>query len=167
MERRAPGIAQRIQLQILMNATARAFGVSGRRIWIHSWEKGLQEYAVFTRDISDQHPVDPERLYAVSCALGKRVCRVTGFTDDTDRRRLVFLLYRGIGIDMSGCLPGTIQVNRCFFSNYYAPWQCALMSGMDSGITGGIMGGGKLTFQQRITEGCDCCTAVFERKEIL
>lgn len=39
------------------------------------------------------------------------------------------------------------------------------MSNMDSGIVGGVMGGGRLMFTQRITEGGGCCTARLQGEE--
>jgi len=71
----------------------------------------------------------------------------------------VFWLYRGIGIAVSGELPGKITLPGCFFSDYYTPSVCALMSNMDSGVVGGVMGGGRLFFSERITEGRSCCKA--------
>ena len=92
---------------------------------------------------------------------GERVRRLTGFTEKADLERLVFYLYRNIGILMDGHLPGEIKVSSCYFSRFYTPEQCALMSYMDSGIIAGILGGGKIEFTERITEGCGNCRAFF------
>ena len=165
-ERRAPGIVRRWQLQILMDLTARAFRVPGRRLWTRPWKDALQEYAMYTREHALDPGVDPGRLYAQAYALGEKIRRVTGFRDDADLMHLVFWLYQGIGISMSGVLPGEITVSGCFFSNVYAPEQCAVMSGLDSGIVGGIMGGGRLDFTDRLTEGGKCCRAHLRREEV-
>jgi len=156
-EAHTPQIVLRVQLQILMDLTARAFRRRGRRLWTRRWRDGLREYAEYTRRYCED--ADPRRLYALSFALGARLRRATGFTDPGDLRRLVFWLYRGIGIAMDGELPGGITVSRCFFSDYYASRACAVMSRMDSGIVGGVMGGGRLVFTERITEGRPCCKA--------
>lgn len=158
MERHTPEIVRRVALQILMNVTAKAFNMRGKRLWTLRWRDGLRVYAAFTRECSRKN-IDPKSLYAASYALGQRIRHITGLTDAHDLRRLVFWLYGGIGIAMGGKLPGEVVVSGCFFSDYYAPKQCALMSNMDSGIVGGIMGGGKLIFTQRITEGKPCCKA--------
>ena len=158
-ERHTPEIVRRIQLQILMNVTAKAFQAPPKRLWTRTWRKGLREYAEYTLDCSRRMDADSERLYALSYALGDKLRRATGFTEASDLRRLVFWLYRGIGIAMSGELPGEIAVSNCFFSEYYVPPVCALMSNMDSGIVGGVMGGCRLVFSQRITEGKLCCRA--------
>ena len=44
-------------------------------------------------------------------------------------------------------------------SRIYTPEECALMSNVDSGMIAGILGGGSLTFSERITEGCGGCRA--------
>ena len=62
---------------------------------------------------------------------------------------------------MNGTIPGEITVSSCYFSKFYTPKQCALMSYVDSGIIAGLCGGGNLRFTERITEGCGRCTAVF------
>lgn len=162
-EKDTPEIVRRVQLQILMHLTAKAFRLPGKRLWTSPWKDGLREYAEYTREYCED--ADPERLYALSFALGERIRHVTGFLDDADLRRLVFWLYRGIGIAMGGELPGEITVSGCYFSEYYTPSVCALMSNMDSGIVGGVMGGGRLMFTQRITEGGGCCTARLQGEE--
>lgn len=156
-EKDAPEIVRRVQLQILMNLTAKAFRTPGQRLWTRPWRDELRAYAQYTRARCED--ADPRRLYALSFALGARLRRATGFTDAGDLRRLVFWLYRGIGIAMDGDLPGDITVSRCFFSEFYAPRACGMMSRMDSGIVGGVMGGGRLIFTERITEGRPCCKA--------
>lgn len=58
---------------------------------------------------------------------------------------------------------GEIVVTDCYFSRYYTPEQCAVMSSVDSGIIAGLCGGGTLTFTERITEGCGRCRACFSK----
>ena len=96
--------------------------------------------------------------------LGNRLRRITGFTDSKDLQQLVFFLYRNIHIAMGGRLPGEIRVSSCYFSHFYTPKQCALMSYVDSGIIAGLFGGGNLKFVERITEGCGRCTAIFKER---
>ena len=156
-EEDTPEIARRVQLQILMDLTAKAFRAPGKRLWTRPWRDGLRLYAEYTREHCED--ADPQRLYKMSFAMGERLRRITGFTDADDLRRLVFWLYQGIGIAMGGELPGAVTVSGCFFSDYYAPQVCAMMSHMDSGIVGGVMGGGRLVFTERITEGGRCCLA--------
>ena len=186
-EKKLPGWFRRVELQILMNATARAFGVPGKRIRSLHWEKALREYAEFTAACTNAYieerksvlppsvpPSDEEsksdvlpaaeRIYQTAYRLGAAVRRITGFREPADLRLLVFRLYAGIGIYLRGKLPGSFVVTDCFFSHFYSPEQCALMSAMDAGIIAGIFGGGRLEFSGRITEGCSHCSACFRIK---
>lgn len=161
LERHTPGWVICLEIRILMNTTARAFGVPERRLRTWSPETALRRYTAFSVKCMKRGGADPERLYREAYRTGVRVRRLTGFTDQKDLERLIFYLYRNIGILMSGHLPGEVKVSSCWFSCLYTPEQCALMSGMDSGITAGLLGGGRLRFSERITEGCGCCRAVF------
>ncbi len=164
LDRRDSGLFTRIQLQILLNATANAFALPGKRIWSLSAGRALHEYAVFTADCMKYKAADTARLYDEAYRTGKRIRRITGFTEKNNNNieKLIFLLYRNIRIDMSGHIPGKITVSHCYFSEIYTPEQCRIMSFMDSGIMAGLLGGGKLEFTGRITEGCGSCTALFK-----
>ena len=164
LERRTPEWFTRTEIQILLNTTARAFGVERKRIRSRSCEEALQEYADFTSSCLESGQADPEKLYGEACHTGRIIRRITGFKKSADLERLVFFLYRNIRISMSGCLPGKVIVTSCYFSKIYTPQQCALMSFVDSGIVAGICGGGQLEFSQRITEGCETCTAFYSRR---
>lgn len=106
----------------------------------------------------------PERLYQDAFRLGSLIRRITGLRDRRDLDRLIFCLYRNIDIGMSGSTDSELIVSGCFFSEFYTPWQCRLMSCVDSGIIAGICGGGHLVFTERITEGCGRCRACLVRE---
>ena len=159
--RHTPGRIASFEIQILMDTTARAFGVKGKRVWNDPPQKALHEYMKFTIFCMQLAETDPDRLYAESFRTGSLIRRITGFKALRDVEELVFYLYGNIGIAMDGRLPGEIQVYRCFFSRYYSPDQCALMSAVDDGMTAGIAGGGRLHFSERLTEGGRTCRAVF------
>jgi len=159
LERHTPRWVICLEVRVLCGTTARGFGVPARRIRAWSAEKALMEYAVFSARCLRQVKADPERLYREAYRTGERVRRLTGFTERKELQRLVFYLYRNIRILMDGQLPGEVTVSRCFFSRIYTPEECALMSNVDSGMIAGILGGGKLTFSERITEGCGGCRA--------
>lgn len=165
LERHPPALFLRVQLRLLLSAAARGSGVPGKRVWQFPCQRALEEYAVFTEDAMRLSPADPQRLYREAYALGSRIRRLTGFADSGDLRRLVFFLYRNIGIRVDGSIPGEVTVSSCYFSRFYTPEQCALMSYMDSGIIAGLWGGGELKFTGRITEGCENCAAVFRRDD--
>ncbi|MBR1633497.1 MAG: hypothetical protein IJ682_00385 [Lachnospiraceae bacterium] len=165
LEAYTPPLFVRLELQILLDTTARAFAVPSRRIWQLSAQNALRAYAAFTTECMQNASIRPGRLYRTAFALGHRLRRLTGFTDDAELSRLVVLLYRGIGITIDGHLPGEIAVPSCFFSRYYTPKQCALMSCVDAGVIAGLYGGGRLVFTERITEGCQQCLAEFTKEQ--
>ena len=161
LERHTPALLVGVQLQILLNLAARAFHTPGKSVWRHAPAQALREYAEFTADCTRRGGAKPETLYREAFDLGQRLRRLTGFTDAADVERLIFYLYRNLQISMSGRLPGGITVRKCYFSGFYTPEQCALMSAVDSGVIAGLLGGGTLTFTRRITEGHKTCAACF------
>ncbi len=74
-------------------------------------------------------------------------------------------LYDILDIDFdgsdSGSGSGEITISRCYFSSFYSPEVCQVMSAMDRGLLAGLAGGGELVFIERITEGQPCCRARF------
>ena len=165
-ERKMPKLIRRIQLQMLMNLTCRIFGQKRRGIWFYAPDKALEIYARYTRECMLNRCVEEDlslqrRMEEKSYQMGALLRRWTGLSDHEDLARLVFLLYKNIGIQMSGQIPGDIYVSRCYFSDLYDPCMCAVISGMDHGIISGLYGGGRLQFQERITEGCAGCKACF------
>lgn len=163
LERRTPGWVRRIQYQLLLNLTARAFHVRGKYIWQYPEGRALREYAAFTVQCMERNNAEPEELFDRAYALGERVRILSGMRERRDLERLVFCLYRNIGITMTGRLPGEVTIPRCYFSQCYTPQNCALMSYEDSGFIAGIFGGGRLCFSQRLTDGCAACKAEFNQ----
>lgn len=165
LERHTPDRLISLEIQILLNTTARAFGTRGRSVWHHAPGRALREYADFTVRCMRRPEEDTARvngkLYAEAYRTGRAVRRITGFRKQEDIEALVFYLYRNIRINMKGNIPGELTVSDCYFSKEYTPAQCALMSAVDSGIIAGISGGGNLTFRERLTEGCSRCRARF------
>lgn len=160
---KTPGLPAVLEIQILLDTTARAFGEKGRLICFSRPDAALRKYAEFTTACMSRGEADPERLYREAYKTGSAVRRVTGFKRKDDAERLVRWLYGNIGISMEARLPGDVAVSDCYFSRFYTPEQCALMSYVDSGVIAGICGGGRLEFSERITEGCDRCAAVFNK----
>lgn len=153
---------RRIELQQLMKLTARAFGKPARRIWTLPGDQALQAYAEFTRDNLQEVPTDAlvlkmsDEAFRVGCRLRRLLC----LRQQADIERLAVELYRHIGITLEGHLPGHLCFRQCFFSHYYTPSVCLAASALDEGIMRGLMGeGGRLRFQQRLTEGASCCKA--------
>ena len=142
-----------LEIRILYNTMSRAFGVPEKKIPLWYAGQALRDYAAYSARCLMRCEADPGRIYREAYRTGEQVRRLTGFTEKEDLQRLIFYLYRNIGILMEGHLPGEVTVSRCYFSRFYTPEQCALMSYMDSGMIAGILGGGKLEFTERITEG--------------
>lgn len=160
-----PECVTRLQLQVLLDTTARAFALPGKKIRSRTARGALREYAAFTGKCMKYGKADPKKLREEAYRTGNLIRRITGFRKRRDIERLIFYLYRNMRIAMSGHIPGEIIVSRCYFGRFYSPEQCALMSFVDEGIIAGISGGGKLEFAERITEGCGRCLACFSEAE--
>lgn len=165
LERHTPSSIKKIELQILLNTTAAAFERPGKMIWQLPDDKALAVYAAYTKECLKGAAADRKRVYRHAYRLGRRIRRLSGFTEREDLEKLVFYLYSNIGIRLTGQLPGEILIPSCYFSNVYTPKQCMMMSLMDWGIVSGICGGGKLIFSERLTQGCGRCRALFVDKE--
>lgn len=154
---------RRIELQLLMNLTARALRRPARRIWTLPNGEALRVYAAFTREAL-QNGVDDEvirRMNDEAYRMGRRLRRLFWLRRQADIEAFVTTLYRHIGIRIEGHLPGHLCFRHCYFSHFYSPDICLAASALDDGIMRGLAGSGHLRFQQRITEGYPCCKAVF------
>lgn len=157
---------RRIELQLLMNLTARAFGKHPKRLWTCPPDAALQTYAEYTSEHL-RSGVSTELLqrmndeaYNMGCML-----RRLFFVRSTKRaHRLIIALYRNIGIHLSFSSGEQLCFHRCYFSRHYTPAVCLAASALDDGIIRGItaQSDSRLHFTQRITEGCSCCLATFE-----
>lgn len=158
------GLFRRIEIQLLMNLTARALGHHARRTWMLSNDEALRTYAEFTRNIL-QDGTDEKTLLQMrhkAYKAGKMLRWVMHLTKQDDVERVTIALYRNIGIELEGHLPGKLCFGHCYFSQYYTPQICLAASALDEGIMRGLSGSGQLTFHQRITEGNHCCLATFK-----
>lgn len=153
---------QRIEISVLMKATAGALNVKGRHVLFA--KDPLKIYAQFTKEAADQPDTDPQKLYEKMRKLGNALRRVTGFKDPEDLYELLFTLYRYIDIAMSGNVEEGFHFRQCYFSQFYSPHECHVISALDSGIASGLLGRGELVFTQRITEGCASCEACFNKE---
>ena len=155
---------RRIALQQLMNLTARAFNKPAKRVWSLPNDKALRVYAEYTRD-NLKDGVDAQllqRMNEEAYKMGRLLRKVFFLKKQAGIERFTIALYRNIGIELEGRIPGQLCFRQCFFSQYYTPEICLAASALDDGIIRGLAGCGQLTFQQRITEGCKCCMATFQ-----
>jgi len=100
-----------------------------------------------------------QRLYRMARYLGTQLRRWLKPENKRECQAVIALLYHNIGINIKESSPGKFTVQKCYFSTFYTPDICAVISAIDQGIFAGIYGRGKLTFRERITEGRHTCKA--------
>lgn len=156
------------EIRMLMRMTAKAAGRRVPPLQGLTRKACLKQYQLYTKTLLEGMDEGEQTalrgaMYDRAFAMGSLLGRLPGMRRDEGKMWLIRLLYRNIGIEIKGQMPGEIHVPRCAFSRYYTPGMCHVMSGMDAGIICGIFGGGILTFDRRLTEGCPACRAVYRR----
>jgi hypothetical protein len=173
-------------LDRLARATAEAFGATvlarkGPPAKALRFSDRLTAYAEFTAAQAAEAR-DPEetssRLYRNAESLGADFRRRLGISELWEAFEALEFLYRQIGIEITGREgaagrregtgrgmpadggPSCMTISRCFFSCFYGPDTCRLMSAFDAGIVAGLFGGATLEFTERITEGAGRCRAL-------
>ena len=167
-----PVFIKKKKLDELFQLTALAFGCDSPERKGQSFKERLKTYAMFTRSEAEQCLKEgneleevKKQLFQSSYRLGldiKRKFRLRSSNDVMDMSRI---LYRILGIDFIGKSCGDVTITNCFFSDYYSPRICQLISSLDEGLAAGLSEGGSLSFSQRITENKDCCKARFVMPE--
>jgi hypothetical protein len=165
---RTPAIVKRQALIQLYKATAAAFSCDMPWLRGLSREACLLSYARFTAERAEDALGQrndlvelQERLYRNAYRLGRTSGRWLGVRGVDDVMTLARFLYSILDIDLCGSGSGEITIGRCYFSRFYSPGVCRVMSAMDRGLVAGMAGEGELVFTQRITEGWPCCHARF------
>lgn len=163
-----PPIVKRQALVQLFWSTAAAFQCDMDRLSGLSREQCLREYARFTADRAGEALRSGgdlselrERLYRNAYRLGRVPGWLLGVRTVDDVMALGRLLYGILDIEFYGSGSGEITIRRCYFSSFYSPEVCRVMSAMDRGLLAGLAGAGDLVFIQRITEGQPCCRGRF------
>lgn len=162
------GFIRRRMLRALTDATAAAFECEPPRSAGRGYLERLAAYAEFTAsmaggalygecDVVALQTGLRERAYNLGSRLRSRL-RLADLSETMAAARVV---YGMLGIDFSGDSNGLITVRRCYFSRFYAPEVCRLVSALDEGVLAGLAGDGRLTFRERITEGAGRCRACF------
>ncbi len=156
----------RLELRILLRETARAFGRKVPKRPGHTVPELLKSYARFTADVAEEAlqngqdlKILHQKLYHMACRLGSIMRRWLAPKDKRECAAVLAMLYRNIGITIRETRPGKFRVDQCYFSSFYTPAVCAVISAIDQGIFAGVFGGGRLTFRERITEGHPVCRA--------
>lgn len=156
----------------LTAGTAVAFGSPVPSLDGSTYLERLEQYARYTRDQAERAVREGRDLVALQTrlreqafALGERLRTRLGIDGQSEAMTIVPTLYRAIGIDLQSTPCGEITIDRCFFSAFYTPEVCHLISALDEGVIAGLAGSGHLHFSQRLTEGFPCCKARFTHQE--
>jgi hypothetical protein len=167
-----PVFMRKRELKVLFALTAAAFGRTAPSLTGLSLDECLIEFARFTKtcvdEMGDREEGDDtvqERLFQKALEYGKLWRKRFGVTTPSDVMRAGRILYRAIGIDFRGTDRGFIDISECFFSRFYSPATCRVISSLDAGIMAGLSAGNLLSFTQRITEGCDSCKGQMTMKD--
>ncbi len=175
MEKNMPEAIRKLELGVLMHMTAVSCGRKAPSMHGMDSRDCLKCYRRFTVDAvnacdEEALPSFRENMYRRAFMTGRCLSLLPGLRERENRKRLIVMLYRNIGIELTNAEDGDsekndwrIRIPHCSFGTAYTPRTCRVMSGMDAGIICGILGGGKLEFAERITEGCPCCTAVYQK----
>lgn len=155
-------------LRALNAATAAAMGRSPAPVAGLGFRERLRAYAAFTASAAHE-ALEREgdiagvrtRLRARAHRLGRSLRDRLHLSDMGEAMAAARVAYGAIGIDFVGDEQGRITVRSCYFSRFYSPEVCGLVSALDEGLLAGLAGDGRLAFEQRITEGAECCRASF------
>ncbi len=163
-----PEYVRKRALAELFNFTAAAFEAQTPAIAGLDSRACLAEYARFTQSLAERRLRDRDdvecverRLYRNAVEMGRLHGRLLRLRSVRDVMAIGRVLYRILDIDFHGDARGAVVIDRCYFSRYYSPDVCHLMSAMDRGLFAGLSNGGELTFTSRITEGQPSCRAHF------
>ncbi|MCD7894599.1 MAG: hypothetical protein LUG60_13010 [Erysipelotrichaceae bacterium] len=156
-----------LEIKILMKQTAKVFGVKSPTGIGFSLSKLLKAYAQLTTDMSlkfiesnqDRNQLQ-QNLYHMAYRLGNDLRWWLRPQNNLDCFSIIEMLYRNIEISL--CEQSeTICVHQCYFSDFYTPEVCSIISAIDQGIFAGVYQGGTLSFYRRITEEYEKCEAEF------
>jgi len=164
MQLYVPEFIKQKKLDELFRLTAAAFRSQPPELGGFSFSERLAEYALFTREQAERCLQDGYSLAEVKCrlyqnafAFGQDLRRSLRITTREEAAMALKLMYRLIGIDFRCDRQGKFIIRQCFFSRYYSAAVCRLISALDEGLAAGLAGGGRLCFEQRLTDGGSCC----------
>ncbi len=169
-----PQYRKKRELINLFRVTALAFEKTLPSISHFSLSECLDQYARFTASsvhdaISGKIDLKniQTQLYKSAYEIGRKFREQFGISCLNDAMEASRLLYSILGIDFRGDARGAIAISCCFFSQYYSPDTCRVISSLDAGLIAGLSGGEGLEFSERITEGYRLCKAQILFKERL
>jgi len=161
-----PYFIRKQKLRELCELTAEAFQIEPPSIRGLKLEESLRRYARFSAEKAEEALKQPEgiiplkaRLYQNAFRMGEALRKSLGIRTRSDVILASRVLYRILKIECTVDLSSEVTIGNCFFSPYYTPQVCEILSSLDEGVLAGLSGGGKLMFRERITEGKPCCRA--------
>ena len=167
-----PTFIKKKKLDELFQITAHAFRCEAPKLKERSYKERLKEYALFTKREAAIHIQEGKnleevkhRLFQNAYELGRKIRKRFCLRSPGEIMEMSRILYQILGIDFEGETCGDVTIKSCFFSDYYSPRICQLVSSLDEGLAAGLSEGGRLSFSQRITEDKDCCKARFVMPE--
>lgn len=165
-----PGFIKKNKLNELFRLTADAFQSEVPELKGISYAECLTKYALFTQKQAEsclQSGCSSDgvkyRLYQNACIFGQNLRKQLHISTWEEAAKALSIIYELIGIDFRCDRQGEYIIRQCFFSKYYSKGVCDIISSLDEGLAAGLSGGGRLCFNQRITEGGCCCKGYFER----
>lgn len=165
-----PEFIKKKKLNELFRLTADAFQSELPELRGLSFAECLPKYALFTKEKAESYlqsgrPLEEvkRRLYQNSCIFGQNLRKSLHIVTWEEAVTVLEAIYKLIGIDFQYDRQGEIIIKQCFFSKYYSGRVCKLISSLDEGMAAGLSGGGRLCFNQRITEGGSCCKGYFSK----
>jgi hypothetical protein len=168
-----PKFIKRKKLIELFDLTAQAFQRNAPDLNKLSFEKCLDQYAIFTKTAAavalqkpEELPAIKNKLYQKAFQMGQKIRAELHVRTFEDVMLASKILYRVLAIDFQGNINGEVTITRCFFSQYYSSEVCEIIAALDEGVAAGLSNGGILTFSNRITEGHKCCKAQIYFKEL-
>jgi hypothetical protein len=160
-----PRSIQKSRLIELFRATADAFQRPSPRLRGYSLDQRLTIYALFTAvnvegsiRRGDEYQVKG-CLYRNARQIGEKIRAQLKIQSLEEVMEACEVIYKALKIEFHGDSQGQICIPNCFFSSYYSPDVCRVISSLDEGLLTGLSGGLRLKFSRRITEGGECCRA--------
>ena len=168
LDHEPPAWVRKREAVALMGVFAQAFEVDAPSLEAASADEALRAFREFTAACMQAALVDAASAETYRVRLGDQArsfgakVRRTLPVRSSSAFRFVRFFYRGIGINLTGDVPGELRFGPCSFAQRYLPGECWLMSAFDEGFISGFLGKhGALEFSCRLTEGASCCRATF------
>ena len=157
----------------LVEATADAFECPAPTLDHLAYDDRLRSYALFSREQAEKALSSGRNILAIKThlyqnayPLGARLRKWFGVDTMADVMELGQICYHAIGVEIQGDAHGNVTVRGCYFSQFYSGPVCDLISALDDGVFSGLLGGGRLAFSERITEGRRYCRAELQKERI-